>query len=396
MWITKDIGKQKMAFLLSTLFSFLIVATRSAAQVTPPLIVFGDSTVDTGNNNYINTTEDFLANFPPFGKDYFDKPTGRFSNGRVYVDFICEYAGRPHVSPYLEPGADHSKGVNFASGGSGVLDETNQGMAMSLKAQLQNFVNFEDGLIEKWGTDLAKKYFSDAIYLVSLANNDYMGGYFAKQELQQKYTPQEFLALVVSDVVKACEFLRSKGARKMVVAGVGPLGCIPAVRALHPAQECFEQGTQMAVAHNMALAMALKDWASHHQEMTVLIADFLTYMTERQDNPTAFGLSNGAGACCGNTAPCGRKDPTTGADYSLCSNAHEYVYWDAFHSTEIIAQGWSKEIWDGPNASRFISPMNLRTLFELSSAHDDEEVAELETYAGGSTKTIEKIDPTVL
>lgn len=77
--------------------------------------------------------------------------------------------------------------------------------AMSLKAQLQNFVNFEDGLIEKWGTDLAKKYFSDAIYLVSLANNDYMGGYFAKQELQQKYTPQEFLALVVSDVVKACE-----------------------------------------------------------------------------------------------------------------------------------------------------------------------------------------------
>lgn len=44
--------------------------------------------------------------------------------------FVCaaEYAGKPLIPPYLEPNADHSHGVNFGSGGAGVLVETNQGL----------------------------------------------------------------------------------------------------------------------------------------------------------------------------------------------------------------------------------------------------------------------------
>jgi hypothetical protein len=49
--------------------------------------VFGDSTVDPGNNNYINTL--FKSNFPPYGKDFPNNaPTGRFCNGKLSTDFI--------------------------------------------------------------------------------------------------------------------------------------------------------------------------------------------------------------------------------------------------------------------------------------------------------------------
>lgn len=49
--------------------------------------VFGDSLVDSGNNNYLATTA--RADSPPYGIDYpTGQPTGRFSNGLNIPDLI--------------------------------------------------------------------------------------------------------------------------------------------------------------------------------------------------------------------------------------------------------------------------------------------------------------------
>lgn len=79
-----------MAAFLYYLTALLCLTGPSVAQIAPPLIVFGDSTVDTGNNDYINTTLDFSANFHPYGQQSFGKPSGRFCNGQVFVDYICK------------------------------------------------------------------------------------------------------------------------------------------------------------------------------------------------------------------------------------------------------------------------------------------------------------------
>lgn len=51
------------------------------------ILVFGDSSVDSGNNNALHTT--MKSNFLPYGKDFFhSRPTGRFSNGRLATDFV--------------------------------------------------------------------------------------------------------------------------------------------------------------------------------------------------------------------------------------------------------------------------------------------------------------------
>ncbi|KAL6988969.1 hypothetical protein U1Q18_014719, partial [Sarracenia purpurea var. burkii] len=49
--------------------------------------VFGDSLVDSGNNNFLVTTA--RADAPPYGIDYpTRRPTGRFSNGLNIPDLI--------------------------------------------------------------------------------------------------------------------------------------------------------------------------------------------------------------------------------------------------------------------------------------------------------------------
>ncbi|XP_048502110.1 GDSL esterase/lipase At3g14820 isoform X3 [Beta vulgaris subsp. vulgaris] len=88
----------------------------------PALIVFGDSIVDPGNNNYLATIG--KANFLPYGRDFPGGiPTGRYSNGKVPSDFFAEELGiKELVPPYLDPDlqiSDLLTGVSFASGVSG-------------------------------------------------------------------------------------------------------------------------------------------------------------------------------------------------------------------------------------------------------------------------------------
>ncbi|GKE79850.1 GDSL esterase/lipase 1-like protein, partial [Tanacetum coccineum] len=122
-------ASSKSGFLVLFVFC-LSVPTDSWGNIDKrvAVFVFGDSLFDPGNNNYINTTTAFQANFTPYGESYFYPPTGRFSNGRLIPDFIAEYARLPLIPPYLKPGnKEFTYGANFASAGAGALIGTRAG-----------------------------------------------------------------------------------------------------------------------------------------------------------------------------------------------------------------------------------------------------------------------------
>ena len=52
------------------------------------MYVFGDSTLDVGNNNYLPGADVPRANKPYYGVDFPGFPTGRFSNGGNTADFV--------------------------------------------------------------------------------------------------------------------------------------------------------------------------------------------------------------------------------------------------------------------------------------------------------------------
>ncbi|MFS7918669.1 putative GDSL lipase/esterase [Helianthus anomalus] len=72
-------------------FIFFTSKTQTQARPKPSaLFVFGDSTVDAGNNNFLRTP--MKSHFLPYGRDFISHiPTGRFSNGRLVTDFIGEH-----------------------------------------------------------------------------------------------------------------------------------------------------------------------------------------------------------------------------------------------------------------------------------------------------------------
>ncbi|KAI3908832.1 hypothetical protein MKW98_029382 [Papaver atlanticum] len=113
--------ERSLVCLLAVQFLVLFSTEEVRAKISA-VIVFGDSTVDAGNNNHRLTL--VKSNFKPYGTDFEGgKPTGRWSNGRLFTDFISDALRiKPSIPAYLDTNfriEDFATGVTFASGGAG-------------------------------------------------------------------------------------------------------------------------------------------------------------------------------------------------------------------------------------------------------------------------------------
>lgn len=83
----KLVSGNQTAFIRGSLPSGAVGMQNSTSHAVPALFIFGDSTVDAGNNNGLPTLAQ--ATFWPYGKDFDTHiPTGRFADGRLSVDYI--------------------------------------------------------------------------------------------------------------------------------------------------------------------------------------------------------------------------------------------------------------------------------------------------------------------
>lgn len=112
--------------------------TTKAAAAVRAVFVFGSSLVDNGNNNHLNGSGAVRADYAPYGVDFPLGATGRFSNGRNVIDALGELLRLPAAGllpPFADPatrGRAALHGVNFASGGSGILDLTGKNKVSAL------------------------------------------------------------------------------------------------------------------------------------------------------------------------------------------------------------------------------------------------------------------------
>ncbi|KAL3511576.1 hypothetical protein ACH5RR_024293 [Cinchona calisaya] len=176
-----------------------------------PLFVFGDSLYDPGNNNYINTTPDFQANFLPYGETFFEFATGRFSDGCLIPDFIAKYANLPLIPPYFQSSYHQFPlGVNFASGGGGALVETHEGKAIDLNKQLSYFKDVEKQLRRNLGNKETNQLLSNAVYMFSIGGNDLL----APNPIFKNFSSQEYIKIIVGNFTAVLKEVYKAGGRK--------------------------------------------------------------------------------------------------------------------------------------------------------------------------------------
>ncbi|KAL3680438.1 hypothetical protein R1sor_023394 [Riccia sorocarpa] len=129
----------------------LVVSDRVSATCFPAIFNFGDSSSDTGGN-HAAFPEATAAEFPPYGQTYFGSPQARYSDGRLYIDFLTEVFGMRYLDPYLQSvTSDFSTGVNFAIAWSTAQKITDYKSVFPLVSQVTQFQLFKKEVAEVLG-----------------------------------------------------------------------------------------------------------------------------------------------------------------------------------------------------------------------------------------------------
>ncbi|CAL5405480.1 unnamed protein product [Camellia sinensis] len=303
------------------------------------IIVFGDSSVDSGNNNHISTI--LKSNFEPYGRDFFgSKPTGRFSNGRIPTDFISEAFGlQPIIPAYLDPVyniSDFTSGVCFASAGTGYDNATSDVLSViPLWKELEYYKEYQKQLQYFLGDEEASNVLSEALYLISIGTNDFLENYYIVPGRSSDYTVEEyqnFLAGIARDFVTG---LYQLGARKISLTGLPPMGCLPLERTTNLifGSDCIEEYNNVAQDFNEKLKGLVEKLNKELAQIHLVFSNPYDILLQIIQNPHFFGFDKAAIACCATGLfemgyMCDKFNPFT------CTDANKYVFWDSFHPTE--------------------------------------------------------------
>ncbi|KAJ0037535.1 hypothetical protein Pint_22204 [Pistacia integerrima] len=356
---------EKLALLTLIIFSSLCSLISSVNNV-PAIFTFGDSIFDAGNNHF-NKNCTAQADFPPYGSSFFHHPTGRFTNGRTVADFISQFIGIELQKPYLEvhiavtngSRKDYPKnGLNFASAGSGVLQETNKDWGVtSIQDQLKQF----KALVKQNKID--KTLVETSLFLFESGSNDIFS-YLASLG-PPTLSPDAYVQSMLTEVSKLIEEIYSLGARRIALFSLGPVGCVPA-RALlpdAPVESCYGEMNVMAESYNKGLESLVNDVARKYPGAVAVYGDVYDLVQRFRAIPSRYGFSDVSTACCGNGTlggllQCGEKG------YKICNNPKAFLFWDYFHPTEHAYKIISKALWAGKSSS--IRPVNLKTLVNIT------------------------------
>ncbi|WOG96308.1 hypothetical protein DCAR_0415643 [Daucus carota subsp. sativus] len=309
----------------------------------------GDSLSDTGNHNIENPFDQ--CSMPPYGSSFFQKPTGRCSDGLLMIDHIASAAGIPFLNPYLDASANFSHGSNFAVVGSTALSVQSmatQGISFyvtnySLGVQLHWLSKHLSSLCES-EIDCRPKKMKNTLFMVGeTGGNDYN---FALLEGKTIDEAKSMVPEVVGVIIDAVRRVISLGAVQVVVPGNFPIGCVPIFltafqttnATAYDKNQCLKDLNEFAVFHNQYLKQAISILKKENPETKIVYADYYNAFLWLLENCSylGFDITSALKACCGSggkyryssSRVCGR------AKLPVCSNPDQFISWDGMHMTQ--------------------------------------------------------------
>ncbi|XP_074276101.1 GDSL esterase/lipase EXL3-like isoform X1 [Silene latifolia] len=342
-YLLEWLGLWLSIFLLFNIINPIPIAATTRMKLPPNVTVpaifgFGDSIIDPGNNNNLNTLS--KSNFPPYGKDFMGGiPTGRFSNGRIPTDFIAEMLSiKQSVGAYLDPSIspqDLLTGVSFASGGSGYDPLTSTiSSVLSLSEQLEYLKEYKARVREMVGEERTEYIMKNSMFLVVAGSVDIAISYFDIPIRRNMYDVDGYASFLANSSSSFVQDLYELGARRIGVFSTLPIGCLPSQRTLAGgiSRKCVENYNNLAQVFKSKLAIKLDSLSNSLRDAKLVYIDFYTTLLDMIQHPLNYGFEQVTRGCCGTglievAESCNKFD-------TVCSDDTKYLFWDSYHPTE--------------------------------------------------------------
>nr|GMD49564.1 acetylajmalan esterase-like [Ipomoea batatas] len=333
------------------LFPIAFAATSGIFPAFKSIYQFGNSLSDTGNLLRWGTMF-YPADKLPYGETYFRKATGRFSDGRLIVDFIAAAANLPYLDAYLNKNGSFAHGVNFAVAGATAnerefFDKRNISYDEFKPAILEQLEWFEKYINSTCRKDCAEKFGNSLFIFGEYGGNDYFPAFQQGKSISEvmSYVPH-----TVASIIHGVKRVIQHGAKRILVPGPYPFGCLPSQLTSSGTDKaddydqfgCLKKYNDFAAYHNRFLQVALSKLNRQYASKGVVIVygDFYGGFMNIFHNANELGFNHESGslvkACCGGggaynfdkAKPCGKEGS------SVCTNPKAAVHWDGVHLTD--------------------------------------------------------------
>ncbi|XP_041010261.1 esterase-like [Juglans microcarpa x Juglans regia] len=320
----------------------------------PAVFNFGDSNSDTGG---LSAT--LIRATLPYGETYFHRPAGRFSDGRLTIDFMAMGVGLPYLSAYLDSlGTNFTHGANFATAASTIrlpsgIIPAGGFSPFYLDIQYSQFVQFKERsqIIRRQGGIYAhlmpkNDYFPKALYTFDIGQNDLGEGFFGNMTVGQVNASipdiLDKFSLNVKNIYKL-------GARSFWIHNTGPIGCLPYILANFPSAQrdshgCAKPYNDVAQSFNHKLKEAIVQLRIDLPSAAITYVDVYSAKYSLYREPQKYGFELPLVACCGygekynysNSVGCGGTVAVNGSEIFVgsCERPSVRVNWDGIHYTE--------------------------------------------------------------
>ncbi|CAL9113210.1 unnamed protein product, partial [Musa acuminata var. zebrina] len=363
---TPSIPSSEMASFVSLCFFLhLLVLPAARSSSYPAIFGFGNSLTDTGNLVFFSGGT-VAASRLPYGETYFGHPSGRFSDGRLVIDFIAQALRLPLVPPYLAGNSseDFKHGANFAVGGACALGNAffeAEGLNVtwqdySLSTQFKWF----EQLLQRSTPSLhsSQDTISKSLFLMGeMGVNDYSHLLYEKAA---KDRIRSYVPTVVQAIGSTVNSLIRKGVETVMVAGIIPLGCsaqyltvfqTQSAEEYDPRTGCLKWANELSHFHSLRLLKELNRIRKQHPHSKIFYVDYYSALMPIYQSPEQFGMKEPLAACCGGEGPY-NFNVSVGCGHpmsNLCSDPSSYVSWDGLHLTDaahgIVARHILKELY---------------------------------------------------
>ncbi|CAA6666495.1 unnamed protein product [Spirodela intermedia] len=201
--------------------------------------------------------------------------------------------------------------------------------------QLEYFEEYQQRLSSLVGPAQARRLVNQALVLVTLGGNDFVNNYYLVpfSARSRQFTLPDYVSYLISEYKKILLRLQELGARRVLVTGTGPLGCVPAELALRSRDgNCDPELQRAASLFNPQLAQLIRNLNRDIGADVFIAANAFSMHMDFITNPQSYGFVTSKVACCGQGPYNGIGLCTIAS--SLCPNRNTYAFWDAFHPSE--------------------------------------------------------------
>lgn len=271
---------------LASLVGALCLSTLPTEAAITSLFSFGDSLTDSGN----------VAAATGGAQPY---PSGRFSDGRTFAEYLAEDLGLgPHL-PSLAGGNNHAWGGAWTGGGGSVPTVVQQA----------------EGYVGGGGT-----FLSTDLVTIWAGANDF---FFTAPTPEGAINP----AISVGNISSAIDILAGAGATQFMVLNLPDLGATPALNG-NAGATAWTQAFNLFLTNEMAMLRDALGIRIYENDMYQISGDILS-------NPNRYGLTN-------------TTDPVF-PDLTL--DPSETAYWDNVHPTTAVHRLYADSLTPEPSIS---------------------------------------------